>query len=595
MTRWLQYRLALTPQGARDLLWASLWSTLSYLSLMLPIGVFIVFLDEVLNPVMSGSPVSPSLPTYLLLCVVCAVVIAVFSWLQYGAAFVTTYEESAKRRITLAERLRLLPMSFFGRRDLSDLTTTIMSDCEGTEHAFSHAVPQLVGGIVSSVAMTVGLCVLDWRMGLALLWVLPAAFAIILGARRVLESANRQHATAKVAASEEIQECLETVREITACNRHDVAIQRLEIKLEKSRRTQVRAELTASVFLASAQAFLRFSLATVVLVGAHLLITGQTSLLTLVVFLMASSRVFDPVSGALADIAELFEVGVKIERTRQLENEPAMTGSTILPHARESAGSDGHRHDIQFDHVRFGYDTSLPVLHDVSFTAEQGRVTALVGPSGGGKSTVARLAARFWDPQQGAVRLGDVDISTLDPETLLTDYAIVFQDVVLFDDSVRENIRIGRKDATDAEVLAAARAAQCDDFVEGLSHRYDTVIGENGSMLSGGERQRISIARAILKSAPVVILDEATASLDVESETQVQRALSHLIEGRTVLVIAHRMRTVAGADRIVVLDGGTVAEQGTPKELIASGGLYARMLHRQTGSSEWTVGNTPSS
>jgi ATP-binding cassette subfamily B protein len=580
MIRWLQNRLALSHQGAKDLLAGSAWSLLAYMSLMLPVVVLFALLSEILLPVMEGQAATPSLPRYMGLCLICLFVMLVFHWLQYGSVFVSTYEESARRRVFLAEKLRKLSLSFFGQRDLSDLTTTIMSDCEGMEHAFSHAVPQLIGAVLSSVLVSAGLCVLDWRLGLSLLWVLPVAFVIIVATRRIQDNVGRRHLAAKVEAADNIQECLEAVREIKACNRRERHLAKLDEKLETARKTLMKSELTASVILAAGQTFLRLGLATVVLVGSGLLVAGEVDVLTLLVFLMAGSRIYDPVSGALAHIAEVFNVGLKIERTRQIENQPSQTGAEEYT---------ANFYDIHFDQVSFAYNANELVVHDVSFTARQGEVTALVGPSGSGKSTIAKLAARFWDTQEGKIMLGGVDIAAVEPETLLKNYAVVFQDVILFNDSIIENIRLGRKDATDEEVMTAAKAAQCDSFVSKLPDGYKTEMGENGSTLSGGERQRISIARAILKDAPVVLLDEATASLDVESETQVQQALSHLIAGKTVLIIAHRMRTVSGADKIVVLDAGKVVEQGTPEELSKLGGLYARMLALQQENQAWKI------
>jgi ATP-binding cassette subfamily B protein len=580
MMRWLESKLALSRQGAKDLLLGSLWSLLAYISLMIPVVVFFALLGEILVPVMQGQSAMPGLLNYAGLCLVCLLIMFVFHWLQYGSVFVSTYDESAKRRVLLAEKLRKLPLSFFGQRDLSDLTSTIMSDCEGMEHAFSHAIPQLIGGILSSFLVSVGLCMLDWRLGLSVLWVLPVAFAVIIATRRIQDKAGRKHLDAKITAADGIQECLETVREIKACNRKKQYLAQLDEKLESARKTLVKSELTASVFLAAGQAFLRLGLATVVLAGGWLLLAGEIDILILLVFLMAGARIYDPVSGALANIAEVFNVKLKIDRTRQIENQPTQTGT-------EEYVTNGY--DIRFDQVSFAYNADEPVLRGVSFTAKQGEVTALVGPSGSGKSTAAKLAARFWDVQAGTITLGGTDIAAIEPEALLKNYAIVFQDVTLFNDSIMGNIRLGRKDASDEEVIAAAKAARCDDFVQKMPDKYNTEVGENGSTLSGGERQRISIARAILKNAPVVLLDEATASLDVESETQVQQALSHLIEGKTVLIIAHRMRTVSGADKIVVLDAGKIVEQGTPAELYANSGLYARMVALQKESRAWTI------
>lgn len=576
----IQENFALSKQGAKDLCFGILWSLLAYMSLILPVSIFVLLLDEILMPVLSGQSIEVHLIKYLVLCIAALLVMFVFHLLQYGSVFISTYDESAKRRVTLAEKLRRLPISFFGHRDLSDLTGAIMSDCEGMEHAFSHAIPQLVGAILSTLIIAVGLFVMNWRLGLALLWVLPVAFAVIICSKRAQDRAGRKNLATKVAAADGIQECLETIREIKSYNLKNKYLEALDSKLDAAESAQTRSELTAAAFLATGQAFLRLGLVTVVLTGTGLLVSGRADMLSFFLFLMAATRIYDPVSGALANIAEVFNVKLKIERMKDIENQPILEGTA----AHVTGG-----YDLRFHRVSFAYNENEPVLKNVSFTAKQGEVTALVGPSGSGKSTAAKLAARFWDVAAGKITLGDTDISTMDPEALLKDYAIVFQDVMLFNDTIMENIRLGRRDASEEEVIAASKAAKCDDFIRKLPAGYQTEVGENGSTLSGGERQRISIARAILKNAPVILLDEATASLDVESETQVQQAISHLIQGKTVLIIAHRMRTVAGADKIVVLDGGMVAQQGAPEELYRQGGLYRNMMELQKQSQEWTI------
>ena len=385
----------------------------------------------------------------------------------------------------------------------------------------------------------------------------------------------------KRAVADCIQEGLETIRDIKACSRQKAYMEKLEEKLAAMEKGSIHSELATGVFVCSAQAFLRLGLATTILTGGAMLAAGELSFLYFLGFLFAAARLYDPLGLVLQNIAATFNTKLQIQRMRSILEQPVQKGTEDFT---------PQNYDISFDHVSFAYREGDGVLEDVSFTARQGEVTALIGPSGGGKSTACKLAARFWDASRGTVTLGGIDVSTVEPETLLKYYSMVFQDVVLFRDTVMENIRLGRRDATDEEVLAAARAARWEEFVRNLTQGYQTMIGENGSTLSGGERQRISIARALLKDAPVILLDEATASLDVENESAVQEALSRLLQGKTVLVIAHRMRTVAGADHIVVLERGRVAQQGTPEELMRKGGLYRRMAELQKETAQWKLG-----
>ena len=456
----------------------------------------------------------------------------------------------------------------------------MMSDCSALEQAFSHFVPQLWGTIISTVLIAIGMLTMDWRMGLAVLWVLPVAFLLTAGSRWLQDRFGTRNFLAKRAATDSLQELLETVKDIKACNQKEKYLHGLDEKMGEAERATVRSELVTGTCVTSAQAFLKLGLATTVLVGVNLLVGGSLELATLLIYLIAASRLYDPISTTLANMAAVFSSQIKIQRMREIEQQPVQTGTKSYTLKN---------YDIAFDRVKFAYDQREGVLADVSFTARQGEVTALVGPSGGGKSTAAKLAARFWDVDGGRITLGGVDVSTVEPEALLKNYAIVFQDVVLFRDTVMENIRLGRRDASDQEVLAAARAAQCDTFVQKMPEGYQTMIGENGATLSGGERQRISIARALLKNAPVILLDEATASLDVENESAVQAALSGLVQDKTVLIIAHRMRTVMGADKVVVLAGGKVAEMGCPEDLVKKGGIFAHMVALQTQSQSWSL------
>ena len=500
--------------------------------------------------------------------------------LQYNATYFATYVESGVRRITLAEQLRKIPLSFFGKKDLADLTSTIMADCTFLEQSFSHFIPELAGSVISTVLIAVCLLVYDWRMALSALWVLPVSFAIVAGSARVQERLNQKAMDAKMACADGIQECIETVQDLKANNAEQAYLRGLEKKIRAVERRSIINEFGLAAFVVSASLILKLGIATAALTGSILLMQGSLDILTFFMFLLVVSRLYDPLQGALQNLAAVISTRTNIARMNEILDHPIQQGESRLT----NKGCD-----ICFDHVGFAYNTGETVLKDVSFTARQGEVTALVGPSGGGKTTVSRLAARFWDLNRGRITVGGMDISGIDPETLLSLYSIVFQDVTLFDNTILENIRIGNKNATDEEVLQAAKLANVDEFTERLPDRYNTDIGENGCELSGGERQRISIARAFLKNAPIILLDEATASLDVENETLIQTALSRLIRDKTVLVIAHRMRTVAGADKIVVLQGGVVAEEGAPEELLKKDGIYARMVKLQTEGQNWTL------
>lgn len=580
MTAYFQKKFALSEQGAKDLVKAVFACTLTDVILMLPIGLLYLVATELVSPLMGGNAPAPSLWFYIGGSVIILALIFIFEYNQYNKTFLASYTESANMRIRLAEKLRRLPLSFFGRRDLSDLTTTIMADCAAMETAFSHFIPEFIGAVASVILAGIGLFVMDWRMALALLWVLPVVFLIMALSRAQQNKVGRQHNKVKLDCADSIQECIETVREIKANNQSGRYLKKIDDLLGRNEKIQIKAELNTAMFVVTSQMLLRVGIATVVLVGSVLLVSGRTDFLTFLVFLIAATRVFDPLSGALVNLAAIYATMLTVERMKEIEEQPVQAGS-------EQADYQGY--DIAFDQVGFAYNSGETVLEDVSFTACQGQVTALVGPSGGGKSTAAKLAARFWDIQKGRITVGGTDISAVEPETLLKNFSIVFQDVVLFNNTVLENIRIGRRSATDEEVLAAARAAQCDAFVMKMPDGYQTKIGENGSVLSGGERQRISIARALLKDAPVILLDEATASLDVENESQIQRAISNLVKNKTVLIIAHRMRTVAGADKVVILENGRVAQQGTPETLMKQGGLYRHMVERQQQSEGWAI------
>lgn len=574
MLKMIQKRLALSEKGAKDFIKGAFFNTLLDIALMLPAVYVFLFLDDYLRGAIqqSGAP-HHGVWYYIVIGLLFMAVTWIIARLQYESSYTVVYEESANRRIALAEKLRKLPLAFFGDNDLSDLTSTIMADNTELEHTFSHAVPQLVASIASIMLIALGLFVFDWRMALALFWVAPVAASVLLLSKRWQRKSNKLIYDIKRSVSEHIQEGLENIQEIKAYGNENMYLGALDEKLDVYEKNLVRIELATGVLVNGAQSVLKLGLASVIILGAYLTAQGSLDLFTYLVFLIVGSRVYEPINEVFNNLAALFYLDIRINRMNEMEALPTQKGET---------GFEPENFDIVFDRVSFAYDEDKQVMRDVSFTAKQGRITALVGPSGGGKSTSSKLAARFWDTGSGKITLGGRDISAIDPEALLKHYSVVFQDVVLFNTTVMDNIRIGRRGASDEEVLRVARLAQCDEFVGKMPDGYHTVIGENGGKLSGGERQRISIARALLKDAPVVLLDEATASLDVENETKVQAGITELIRNKTVLIIAHRMRTVANADQVVVLKGGQVVEDGDPDGLKkAPGGIFAKMLERQ--------------
>ena len=576
-----QRKYALTDQGVKNAKRGAFWTVIVNLVVMGGMGILYLLMYGLMGTLTDGAPLPG--PALFLGLVIAFVILSFVTHLQqYHATYGLVYNEVKSTRLSLAERLRKLPLGYFGKRDLADLTETLMGDVNRMEHVWSHVLGYLYGAYISTAIIAVCLLVYDWRLTIACLWGVPVAFGLLFGTRKISARASERTKQAAIRVSDGIQEALENVREIRATNQEVRYLAGLNQKIDDHEKVTIQGELGTGIFVNAASVIMRLGVATTILAGASLILSGQIDFMLLFLFLLVITRVYAPFDQSLALIAELFVSQVSADRMNEIYDTPTAEGAEVF----EPKG-----HDIVFDHVGFAYDKKK-VLDGVSFTAREGEVTALVGPSGSGKSTCARLAARLWDVTEGTIRVGGVDISTVDPEALLTDYSMVFQDVVLFDDTVMENIRLGKRGATDEEVRAAAEAANCGEFIRRLPQGYDTPIGENGAKLSGGERQRISIARALLKIAPIVLLDEATASLDVENETKVQGALSRLLAGKTVLVIAHRMRTVAGADHIVVLENGHVAEQGTPAELMERGGLYRRMVELQSESARWKLNGT---
>lgn len=574
-----QRKYALTDQGIRNTKQGTFWTVSVNLIVMGGMGILYLMMSEYMAVLTDGKEL-PKAATFVLLILAFLILSIITHLQQYRSTYGLVYGEVKTVRIGLAERLRKLPLGYFGKRDLADLTETIMGDVNRLEHVWSHCLGYLYGSYISTAIIAAGMLIYNWRMAVACLWGVPVAFALLFGSRKLTKHNSEVTKAAGVQVSDGIQETLENIREIRATNQEDRFLKVLNDKIDYHEKTMLRGELHTGIFVNAASVIMRLGVATTILTGTNLILSGQIDFMVLFMFLLAITRVYAPFDQALALIAEMFMSQISASRLMEIHDAKTAEGTdTFVP-----AG-----YDIVFENVGFAYDNEQ-VLRGVSFTAKEGEITALVGPSGSGKSTCARLAARLWDISEGSIRVGGIDISSVDPEVLLTDYSMVFQDVVLFDDTVMENIRLGRHGATDEEVLAAAAAANCDEFVEKLPQGYATPIGENGAKLSGGERQRISIARALLKNAPIVLLDEATASLDVENETKVQGALSRLLIGKTVLVIAHRMRTVEAADKIVVLADGRVAEEGSPNELLArENGIFRRMTQLQSASAGWTI------
>ena len=573
-------RFALSEDGYRYLCRSSLACILKDLALMFPVMVLFMFVCDVMGG--PGNPYDLDLGAwaYIAMIVVSAALIAVTYVFEYNETYFNTYKESSAKRIALAEKLRRLPMSYFGRKDPTDLTVRIMGDCTMQEQSMSHWFPELIGSMICISMLGIMILVFDPVMGAASLWPIPVSFAIVILSKRFQDKYNRYKFDRTLEATEGVQEFLETSRDLRVNDAGRRYLDGLFGKLDRVEGAEFKAEYMVAIFVVSAQLVLKFGIVTTALAGGYMMVSGSLDVFVFIAFLIVISRLYDPLNNALQNLAAMINAEYNMERLQEIADQPVQGGSSEFR-------PDGY--DIVFDHVRFSYDGERDVLRDVSFTARQGEVTAIIGPSGEGKTTAAKLAARFWDLDSGRITVGGVDISRIDPETLLSCYSIVFQDVTLFNTTVMDNIRIGRRGATDEEVMSAARAANCDDFVSRLPEGYMTVIGENGAKLSGGERQRISIARALLKDAPIILLDEATASLDTECETQVQQAISELVRDKTVLIVAHRMRTIEGADRIVVLRDGTVEEDGSPDQLMAEGGTFSNMVRLQSSSEGWTL------
>ncbi len=573
MIKYFQNKYALSIKGAKDLFYAIIWTIVMEFSFMAPVVLGFMFLDQY-TQVLFNSLEMPqnNLIYYFLISVALFMVIFGITYFQYQAAYTKTYEESAKSRINLAETLRKLPLAFFGKKDIADLSSTIMEDATQIETLFSHAVPQIYASVITIFVMGIMMFFYNWQLSLAVFWVVPVAALVFYLSRKYQSTVHTELYQSKRVISDKMQEGLDSAQEIKSYNQETAFSKELGRLLDQLENDMIRGELVTGAVINLSYVLLKLGLPSVMLYGAYLLSYGTINVFDYLAFMVIAARIYNPIMEVMNNLALLLYLNVRIDRMKEMAQMPKQEGiETFKPQ---------HYH-IEFKNVGFSYQDNIETLKNVSFTARQGEVTALVGPSGGGKSTIAKLAARFWDTEKGAITLGENDISQVDPEALLNHYSIVFQDVTLFNASVMENIRLGKKNASDVEVFKAAQLAQCDEFVKQLPQGYETRIGENGEKLSGGERQRISIARAILKDAPIILLDEATASLDAENESKIQSALGELVKNKTVLIIAHRMRTVLGADKIVVIKDGEIVETGKPQVLKEKKGIFASMLKAQ--------------
>lgn len=580
ITEFFERKYGLTHTSSKNLIKGILYTVILNMTTMFPMGLYILLIYILINPLTGGEYIEPNLGLFILLIIVVAAAISLAHWKQYFYVYNTTYDSSVEKRINLAESIRELPLSYFERKDLSDLSATIMGDCTDLEHVFSHAIPQSIGAVITLILMSIGLFTFNATLSVALLWVVPISFLLLGSSIKFQEKYNEKILLKSREISDNVQECLDSVKDIKSYNYEEQYLKKLHDSNTGLQNARIKGELITGSLVTTSQLLLKLGMISVVFVGTGMLINNQIDLFTLLVFIITSTIIFAPVETALIYLAEITIVDVKVKRMQELESKVMTGGKTEY---------NVDNYNIHFENVKFSYDDEKEVIHDISFTAKQNEVTALIGPSGGGKSTVSKLAANFWNPDNGKVCIDNVDISTINNEKILENYSIVFQDVILFNSSIFDNIKIGKKDATDEEVYRVAKLARCDEFVEKLPQGYDTVIGENGRLLSGGQRQRISIARALLKDAPIIILDEATSFLDVENETSIQKALNTLIKDKTVIIIAHRMRTIRNVDKVVVLEDGRIVEEGKPDELYAHNGLFTKMVDIQTKSDEWLL------
>ena len=564
----------MSEQGAKNLQKSIFSHTILNLTKMFPPTIGFVFLFQYLGSLEGiPAPVELTLVDYIVIILVMLLVMFFVARWDYVRLYDNVYNESANSRIDIANRLKKLPLSYFGKRDVSDLSATMMSDLNLYEQIFSHSVPHIYATSISTVIISVMILAYNWQLGLAALWVIPVSLLLF----SLSKKKQRNDVNAYVKTSRDmldgLQEQIDQIQEIKSYNLEERTLNEFYHKIDGNTRNKVKMELSAGIATALAGMLMKLGIVSVAIVGANMLIAGQINILVYIAYLILTASIYVPIEGILSFMAMIVTLDGVVARIKEIKTMPIQEGKQEM---------NPRDYSIDFKDVVFGYE-DYTVINGVSFTAKQGEVTALIGASGSGKTTLTKLAARFWDIQQGKILLGGEDISQIDPETLLKNYAIVFQDVVLFNASIKDNIRIGKKGATDEEVTRVAKIARCDEFIDRMPDGIDTVIGENGERLSGGERQRISIARALLKDAPIILMDEATASLDVENESLIQEALSELIKEKTVIVIAHRMRTIRGANKIVLLHQGKIEAMGTDAELRVQSATYRKMLEKSMG------------
>lgn len=572
-------RYAMSEKGAINLKKAIISHTLVNLTkLFAPIIAF-MFLFQYIGTLKGLKNYNFTPVHYVALIIAMMIVMFLIARWDYVRLYTNVYNESASSRISLAERLKKLPLSYFGKRDLADLAETMMNDMNLYETIFSHAVPQMYSTTISTSIIAFMLIIYNWKLALAALWVIPISILIIFLSKRSQKKIVQNWIDDNRKVFDDLQEKIEQIEQIKSYNLEDRMLTDFFEKLNKSTKQKTKGEVVAGTLTGVAAAILKLGIISVAVVGVNMLMSGEVSVLVYIAFLMLTTSIYLPIEGIITFMSMIVMLDAVVGRIKEIKTMPVQEGKNQM---------NINSYDIEFKDVHFGYD-DYSVINGVSFTAKQGEITALIGPSGSGKTTLAKLAARFWDVDSGKIIIGGEDISEIDPETLLKNFSIVFQDVILFNSSIKDNIRIGRKDASDEEIIKAARIARCYDFIDKLPDGIDTVIGENGQRLSGGERQRISIARAILKDAPIILLDEATASLDVENESLIQEALSELIKDKTIMVIAHRLRTIRNANKIVLLNAGKIEAMGTDDELCKSSRYYKNMLEKSNGVSGRTL------
>ena len=571
MNNFFMDRYAMSELGANNLKKAIFSRTILNFVKMFPPMLAFVFLFQYLSRIEGIKAVREfELMEYIAAIIVMGFIIFLVAGWDYTRLYTNVYSESANSRIDIANRLKKLPLSYFGKRDLSDLAETMMNDITLYEEIFSHAVPQLYATVISTAIISVMILCYNFKLGIAMLWVIPISILLFVLSKKRNKKLGDEWVKSNRAVYDDFQEKIDQIQEIKAYNLETKSLAEFDEKLAINKKNKIRLEFLGGISLAASNILLKLGMVTVAVVGAGMLIAGEINILVYIAFLILCTSIYLPIEGILTFMAMINTLDSVVGRIKEIKTMPIQEGKTEM---------QVNSYDIEFKDVHFGYD-DYSVINGVSFTAKQGETTALIGPSGSGKTTLTKLAARFWDINSGQILLGGEDISKVDPEILLKNFSIVFQDVTLFNASIKDNIKVGKKNATAEEILRAAKVARCDEFIKRMPEGIDTVIGENGERLSGGERQRLSIARAILKDAPVVLLDEATASLDVENESLIQEALSELIKDKTVIIIAHRMRTIRSVDKIVLLNEGKIEAVGTDKELYKTNQMYKKMVDK---------------